>query len=47
MFEFSHRVSGIQLEAVKADVPKQPVNAAVVAANGGGGEEDDLDIDQI
>ena len=50
MFEFSHRVSGIQLEAVKPVVPVKPVNADVVAANANEAEtagEDDLDIDQI
>jgi hypothetical protein len=49
MFEFSHRVSGIQIQEVKPIVPAKPINADVVSpsTNANGGGEEDIDIDNI
>ena len=51
LFEFSHRVSGIQLEAVKPIVASKPVNADAVSSNEAskqsGEADDDIDIDNI
>lgn len=44
LLEFSHRVSGLQIEEVK---PVQEVVKQVNAENGQGQEEDDIDIDNI
>lgn len=49
MFEFSHRVSGIHIEAVK-ETPKNQAAASVVKATNAANttkEDDDLDIDNI
>ena len=51
LFEFSHRVSGIQLEAVKPIVATKPVNGDAVlsseASKQNGEADDDIDIDNI
>jgi hypothetical protein len=48
MFEFSHRVSGIHIEAVK-ETPKNQAASVVKATNAANTtkEDDDLDIDNI
>ena len=49
LFEFSHRVSGIEIQEVKPTVSVKPINADVEgpSANANGGGEDDIDIDNI